>query len=275
MRTDNVDRFDNWEDMLCNLRYVYTISFKDACKRLKASRSWINRYIRPNVRCLYLSNMSQTDGKTKNWVAIASMMLKKPMTEKIWFKNKDFMEFLNSCVHSMTRQTRQIPVSLLMTEDDVKKYYRKLDKLKKEMELEEDVLRKLKIQAEINKCHEDFLKADENTMNLYQNRLFANSKRSAVPHVPVEDIKIENVILEWVAPHELKDYGDTDELVYRHFFENGYIKIVLHIPDIDGVIGEKTFYVRDRNQIYRMNENEKMLIVSEQAYRQYKQSIML
>ena len=83
MIKENIDRFDDWEDMLHNLQDVYTISFKDACRIFKASRTWVNRYIRPNVRCLYLSNMSTVNGITKNWVAVASMALKKPMTEKI------------------------------------------------------------------------------------------------------------------------------------------------------------------------------------------------
>lgn len=34
----------------------YTLPFKEACKYLKCSRSWVQKYIRPNVPSIYLSN---------------------------------------------------------------------------------------------------------------------------------------------------------------------------------------------------------------------------
>ena len=154
-----------------------------------------------------------------------------------------------------------------MTEENTKKYYQKLSLLSKKLDNEDDLLKKIEIQKEIENCHVNFLKLDEDTKTLYDNRLLATSKRSIVSNVPV-NVDIRNVFREWVAPHELKDYGDTDELVYRMLFANSYIKIVLHVPDVDGVLGEKIFYVHNNMHKYRQ---EKVILVAEQDWIAYMQ----
>ena len=40
---------DKWQQCLNALEYDYTLSFRSACKILKCDRSWVQKYIRPNV----------------------------------------------------------------------------------------------------------------------------------------------------------------------------------------------------------------------------------
>ena len=48
--------FDSWDELINALRTDYTTSLKDACKLLKSSRNWVNQYIRPHVKSIYLNN---------------------------------------------------------------------------------------------------------------------------------------------------------------------------------------------------------------------------
>lgn len=42
-------KFNDFSDLIDAAATQYTLSFKDACKALKCSRSWAQKYIRPNV----------------------------------------------------------------------------------------------------------------------------------------------------------------------------------------------------------------------------------
>ena len=45
------------------------------------------------------------------------------------------------------------------------------------------------------------------------------------------------------AVHDLKGYGDTDELIYRDLFAKGSYRIEIGIPDQDGVVSKKVYYL--------------------------------
>ena len=49
-------QFNKFADLLEAASTQYTLSFRDACKALKCSRSWAQKYIRPNVANIYLPN---------------------------------------------------------------------------------------------------------------------------------------------------------------------------------------------------------------------------
>ena len=50
---------DKWQQCLTALEYDYTLSFRSACKILKCDRSWVQKYIRPNVHYIYLYRRRQ------------------------------------------------------------------------------------------------------------------------------------------------------------------------------------------------------------------------
>ena len=55
------EKFYHFSELINAAKYQYTLSFKDACKALKCSRSWAQKYIRPHVPTIYLTNGKGTD----------------------------------------------------------------------------------------------------------------------------------------------------------------------------------------------------------------------
>ena len=269
MVTENVVRFDDWDELLLALDEIYTISFKDVCRIFKASRSWVNLHVRPFVRCVYLSNYGKVSKLGNNWVKVASLALGKDFNEKIWFNKADFIDFLQNCVHSVTRQTKCISVESLMEENNIKLYEYDLERLAKEWERTHDILKRYNIKKEMQTIHEKYMKTDENTNFLYENRITDFAKRSDTERICV-DLNVSEIYEKWVAPHELKGYGDTDELVYRNFFKNGLIRIELHVPDINGEIGKKIFYCQDNSDLSLHGE---IITVSQKIYQEYQEKI--
>ena len=250
--------FQSWEDLIEGLRSDYTLSFKDVCVMLKASRTWVNQYVRPNVPAVYInSNHRGTIKLGVNWVQVASIELEKPMTESIWFHEKDFFNFLDSCTFSVTKQTKSIPVTYLMNEENKTNYLEKMKKLDKQLIVETSLKKKIKLLEEKNKCYIDFLKKDNATQYLIENKKTI-IKRKQVEPVPVALNYTSIPTEDWKAPHDLKKYGDADELIYRNFFAEGYIRMELHLPDANGVIGKKIFYTEDRE--YLKGEGTRIIV---------------
>ena len=259
--------FESWGDLMEALREDYTLSFKDVCMMLKSSRTWVNQYVRPNVPTAYIKSNNRGDVKEGiNWVQIASIELGKPMKESIWFHKKKFFQFLNDCTYSVTKQTKSVPVAYLMTSENKEKYFLLIDKLDEKIRSEETpVKRKMKLIEERNSCYIDFLKKDNATQTLVKNER-SITKRKEVEPVPVE-LKYTDIPTNyWLAPHDLKEYGDADELIYRKFFKKGYIRIELHLPDAEGVLGKKIFYTEDINYL---EEKGSRIIVAESDWLEY------
>ncbi len=259
--------FESWKDLIEALQSNYTLSFKDVCMMLKSSRTWVNQYVRPNVHSVYIKSNYRGDVKKGiNWVQVASIQLGKPMTESIWFHKEEFFQFLNDCTYSVTKQTKSVPVAYLMTSENKEKYFFLIDKLDKEIMNEETpIKRKWELIEEKNSCHIDFLKQDTETQTLIENAK-SITKRKEVKPVPIQ-LKYTDIPTEyWQAPHDLKEYGDADELIYRKFFAEGYIRIELHLPDTNGVLGKKIFYTHDTNYL---KEKGSRIIVAERDWLEY------
>ena len=258
---------ESWKDLIEALQGDYTLSFKDICMMLKSSRTWVNQYVRPNVHSVYIKSNHRGDVKKGiNWVEVASIQLGKPMTESIWFHKTEFFNFLNNCTYSVTKQTKSVPVACLMTSENKEKYFVLLEKLDKEIMNEETpIKRKMQLIEEKNSCYIEFLKQDTETQTLVKNAR-GITKRKEVEAVPVA-LKYTDIPSEyWQAPHDLKEYGDADELIYRKFFAEGYIRIELHLPDAEGVLGKKIFYTHDTNYL---EEKGNRIIVAEREWLKY------
>lgn len=66
---NNLVKLDSWDELISALECEYTTSIRDICKILKTSRSWVNTYITPYVKYIYISNGK---GKNADYVRIAA-----------------------------------------------------------------------------------------------------------------------------------------------------------------------------------------------------------
>lgn len=259
-------QFDSWLDLMTALKYHYTTSFSEVCNILQASRSWVNRYVRPNVSAVYINNNKRADGSVgQNWVKLASIELEKEMTESIWFHTEDFFQFLNDCTYSVTKQTKSVPVGLFMTIENYEKYLKKLEKLDEQIIQEKSLIGKSRLLKEKEECHLDYISNDKHIKELLEKSLSVTNRTQAKP-IPV-DLKYTDIPCKnWKAPHDLKGYGDADELIYRIFFREGYIKIDLQLHDINGEMGRKVFYAPDPNYL---QGDGKRIIIAESVWQSY------
>lgn len=269
MKEEREKQFETWEQLLEALQTEYTLSFKDVCKLFKASRSWVTQHIKPYVKSIYITNNRRGNAQHgADWLYMASMVLNRRITESIWFHTEELFDFIeNNCIYSITKQTKSVPVSYLMSDQNKKLYLKELKERQQEIEQEENYYKKLDLKLELRECYIKYLNTDEKTQKLYENTQ-DTTKRKLAEAVPVDNIKIQDIYDIWVAPHELKDYGDSDELIYRKFFREGYIRIELHIPDVNGCVGKKIFYIPDI-ECLPSEKNESSILVSQKDWREY------
>ena len=155
-----------------------------------------------------------------------------------------------------------------MSADNKRLYLNELKKVTQQIHEEETFHKKIKLEHQLDECHVNYLEQDKKTKKLYNNQQDITKRKLAEPEL-ITNIQIKDVYSIWVAPHELKDYGDSDELIYRKFFREGYIRIELHVPDVNGEVGKKIFYIPD-NEYLPSEPNEKRILVSEKDWKEYK-----
>lgn len=249
-------KFNTWKELITALKYTYTTSFKDVCELLKASRNWVNQYVRPYVPCVYIGSNRTADGSMgANWVKLASLELGKPMTESIWFDTDALYNYLDGCTHSISKQTKSVPVGYLMTPSNYTAYLKEIEKLEHQIAIENSILVKNKLLKEMNECYLKYLSDNEQTSYILNHSLSVTERSKTIP-VDL-DIKFSDV-KEWQAPHDLKGYGDADELIYRRFYKEGYIRAELLFADENGCIGRKIYYAKDTQ--YLEGEGKRLII---------------
>lgn len=267
----------SWQEILEALRETHTTSIRDACELLKVSRPWVNRYIRPHVDAVYLNSGRRGDHQTgQNWVRMAAIALdKEDMTESTWLHTGQILVLLESSLVSVTKQTKRVPVSNLITGDDRKAEYcaRRTELLLQAKELwskpsAEAEKKGLELYQQADLLHLEYV--DEAAAKLLE-RPCGITKRGEVERIDVEYPGQINPAC-WIAPHDIKGYGDTDEEVYRRFFREGCIRLELTVPDADGAVGSKVYYIEDPERLPSAGDGDKIVIVSEATWRTYKES---
>lgn len=256
--------FDTWDELINALKHDYTSSLKDVCKMLKISRSTLDSYIRPHVKYVYLNNNIRSEhSKGINWVQMAALELERDMTESIWFHTDELKEYILSCISSVTKRSKSVPVSFFMTNKNLMDYQNELLDYDQKIRQEKNIFIRSALYRERNVCYKKYIYKDAATLTLFENQMSV-SKRTLATHVdvPLPDIPI----CDWIAPHDIKEYGDSDETIHRMFFREGYIKIELKMPDINGKLGHKVYYVPDPEPI---NDSAEKLIFSEEAWLNY------
>ena len=247
-----------WEETLYALRTTHTYSIKTLCKGLKCSRAWVNDFILENVNNEERINLASghlSNGFGYSWVQrakrnLAAVGYTLPENSQIWL-NASYVDNLLLSNSKATQQTKLIPKRLLLKDpqDYMINYRHIMDRIEK-AEDAEDV-------KECRRLKKNLKSLDENGLTNLGRTIVEEGhcsplKRGEVTQL-VELPELPNILLPnglinfhmLKAPHNEKDYGDTDEAIYRDFFSSGEIKITIELKGKDEQIGQKVFYVQD------------------------------
>lgn len=200
---------DNWTESLELLKTNYTLPINIACEILRCSREWIARYIRPNVKHIYLDqSAAHLALKTLNYDNC------KP---QVWFDISDFALFVFDHM-SCTRQTILIPVKWLLSEE---------------------------WQSIEFSAHEDphFTYSDYSDIGLKIKLTNIDaSNRGKFPHikVPLPEDALSSLLIinDCRSPLINADANASNESVYRQLFKLGAYKVKLEIGK-----SRKTYFI--------------------------------
>lgn len=272
-----------WKDILKALENTHTISTRGICQLLQCSRTWVNTYVTPFVPYIRLSQGYKEDHV--NWLYRARTELKKDMHESVWFDTQKLYEYLNSHIVSVTAQTRLVSLYSVLTDDEKQSYIRDNQQMADEMaaymesvkefmdmvaDMGESAAEIKDVLTEINeqkfKGDRKFLqKQNEYIRNyLYRlqkcGRLADPTKRTSCPHTAVP-VKLAFGRDRLRAVHDIKDYGDTDELIYRDLFRSGAVRVELSLPDKNGKLSKKIYYHIPQNDFAPEDDFDRQVTV--------------
>ena len=231
---------DKWQQCLTALEYDYTLSFRSACKILKCDRS-LGTKIYSSKRTLHIS-LYRRRQKNHHYTKLASKAINKELTESIWFNTKEFDTLIRKSISSCTRQTILVPVEHLIAADKLSDFLTEYKKLKTEKEAcdpVKDILKRIEIIQSMDKL----IQASVNTIGkeIYSN-LPSCYKRGACPVVKCNLPEFQPA--DMISVHDLKDYGDCDEEIYRQLFLDGCYRLEINIPGENGILSKKVYYLK-------------------------------
>lgn len=255
----NVDPDKRWDACLHDLDLIYTTSIRDACKTLKTHRNWVQKYVRPHVHYIYLSNGA---GKSANYVRAAASCLHKEIRDSVWLHTQEFEDLIRKGISSCTRQTINIPMEWLIEADKLlefqKKYRELYQKMQKEPLISFLIAEEMK-QLVIKNAHPVGKTVYKNAPSIY--------KRSAVSPVKCK-VPIFS-LTELQAVHDIKDYGDADEDIYRMLFQGGCYRLVLTLPDETGSTSEKIFYISPKDKLQHREDSVGNVLIRYEDYQKF------
>ena len=233
-----------WDACLAALKFDYTLPFRRACRILMCSRDWVSKYIKPNCHYIYLKSRFGVGGV--DYLGIAQRRLDFEEKDSVWFNEEEFQNLIMSSITSCTRQTISIPIEFLIKPDHVEwfrsEYAEAQNSKKSKWE---------KMEAAVKRHASDLgLTILRNAASPY------TRKNSPAVPVPVPVFELERMM----AVHDMKNYGDTDEMIYRDLFQRGVIRLEISIPDKDGCISKKIYYLDPEDNIKYDNTVQNVLI---------------
>lgn len=257
-----------WQSCLSELESDYTLSIRQICKILMSNRSWVNRFIKPNVHHIYLSN-GKGAKRGVNYVDLAAQYLEREMTESVWFNADEFINLIKNNI-SCSRQTARVPIEILISSEHLQNFLKEhitLNYINKSCKTISERMQAYKQRNEVLKkyCSPIGRKVLEDLPDKSKRRL-TPAVTCALPELDLLkslDREYRSSIFnynELIAVHDIKDYGDTDEEIYRLLFENGLYRVELNLPDINGVMSQKVFYINDKEDFKIKNSVEYITI---------------
>ena len=102
-----------------------------------------------------------------------------------------------------------------------------------------DILKRIEIIQSMDKL----IQASVNTIGkeIYSN-LPSCYKRGACPVVKCNLPEFQ--LADMISVHDLKDYGDCDEEIYRQLFLDGCYRLEINIPGENGILSKKVYYLK-------------------------------
>lgn len=242
IKFDKIPKEKRWQKCLDELRKNYTMSVREACKILKCDRSWVQKYVRPNVHYIYLSSGKGT-GKI-NYVYIAGKLLHREMKESVWLDTKEFECLIRNNMSHCSRQTINIPIEYIIAQDRIRGFQAEYRRIEEDMQqcMEWGDFLKLK---RLKEKREDVIKGNLSVVGkIIYETLPSKYKRTETEAVACEIPTYE--LDDLIAAHDLKEYGDTDEEVHRFLFENGCFRMELNLKDKTGKVSKKVYYLNSK-----------------------------
>lgn len=242
-----------FDEIVEQIAWRYSTSFRTACQMLKCERAWLTDHIKPFVSHKILNNGYNG---TAPWAQIITEeaakvnpellgrvvsayrdvgsqydYLRKPTffsKERIWFDSLELKEYL--LMHtSCDRRTIELDLSSFIV--DSKALQLKICNViqdKKTANLSDSELQERIKQIVLPLC--DPTRKDELEEYLTPHSIaYMNKRQDDCPWISVPypcDIPIES----WIAIHDIRGYGEADEIYHRQFFSKGYTRIHLTVP---------------------------------------------
>lgn len=264
--------FESWHELIDALRTDYTLSLHDICRTMRASRRWVNQYIRPFIRNTYIRNNQRGDHREGlNWLSLVAKQIGRDpslMTDLIWFHRADFEAYITQNIVSVTQQTKGIPVTYFMSANAASDYVSERTKMIESFRNGTYTgAQDFWITYEL--LHWKYI--DKRLQTPALKLLFASAipltKRTQTPRIAVD--LPENYLSNWKAISDIKDYGDTDEIVFRSLYKYGNIRIEVCLPDEAGQLSNKVFYMDDPDALECPYPYEKYFTVPLSAWQTY------
>lgn len=245
------EHFDNFIELCAAIKERYTLGFRDACQLLKVSRTWMNTYIRPTVPVVYLSRgIGNNPGPNYHYIAFKIIGIDPPK-DQIFFDKKAFESYVFSHIVSCQKRAKRISKSMLMSDAQKKSYFFEFEKKSiAEKQAEKDFLSGQISATELTKAFKDRVDCWKNHVpeNVLKELQFVNpTKRTEAPfvNVPIPKTPIDR----WVAVHDIMEYGDTSETIYRSFFSEGMIRVELNFENPKNETkAKKVYYIADPDE---------------------------
>ena len=242
---ENLLWLDSWDDAMEALATTHTISLSQVCELMKASRPWVNKYIRPNVSAIYISTWPGKDGWPVTWRA--SRALGKEIKDSIWMDKEKLFEYLESCVVSCTAQTKLLPYEKMVPESQRGKFLQ-------EMQVVIDGLYKAfdehtptdDLWARRDHIIETYITGsmEKELIDAANRPSGLGTGRTRIPASPVPRPPVRNVCNRWYTIADARGYGGVDEMIYRDLFLQGAHRMELQFNSPEGV-GRKIYYFPD------------------------------
>lgn len=242
-----------WKEVLEKLKTTNTTSIRDVCRDLQVSRQWVSKYILPFIHDKL--KISNGHGKSHvNYLALAAQEVGRKMKDCVWLNTEEYHKLLEESVVSITRQTQNIDLcDFLKNTREKEEFSTNLKNLD-----QENLLPKEELFQRQKEIYERYLTPHGYIIAINKANEFRRAKCKHVPITLPGSVWVYK--LQSVADY--KDYGDSDEEVYREFFKQGRIRVEMRFEAIPGENGLRVFYIDPRTNI----KNFKVPFLAKQEY---------
>ena len=225
-------QMDSLDDLKQAISQEYTLTIRDVCEILQVCRSWVHKFIRPFVQCIYV---------------LPKQARELGVAENIFFNAKDFEKRILDNI-SFSRRSIQIPVSLLLKPEKHESVVKEYDQLCAELaEIRSQSNPDRHVIHDLKRSISSLIR--ENLLNPEDVSLISinEKKRSDYNLLPCE-FQLNFRSMRTIASF-MRD-GDSTESISRRLFLEGAVRCELNLFDEDVLISKKVYYAMERKPIH-------------------------